>query len=65
MELLTYKFVTDISEQRRINSKVMQMDLASRRSFEKSRYEVLKKEKNGESHDDGSVSFYIISIEWF
>ncbi len=41
------------------------MDIISRRNFEKGRFEVLKKEKNGLVEADGSCSFYIISPDWF
>ncbi len=62
---LSYKFEIDVYEQRRINSRVQQMDLASRRAFEKGRFEVLKKEKDGLSDGEGGFSFYVISPDWF
>jgi hypothetical protein len=41
------------------------MDIISRRTFEKGRFEVLKKEKNGLTDTDGACIFYIISPDWF
>jgi hypothetical protein len=41
------------------------MDLTSRRAFEKGRFEVLRKEKNGLTDSDGGVIFYVISPDWF
>jgi hypothetical protein len=54
-----------VYEQRRINSRVQQMDVASRRAFEKGRFEVLKKEKDGLSDGEGGFSYYILSPDWF
>lgn len=39
--------------------------MASRRAFEKGRFDVLKKEKAGLSDGEGGVSFYIVSPDWF
>lgn len=41
------------------------MDMASRRAFEKGRFEVLKKEKNGLSDGEGGFIFYVVSLDWF
>jgi hypothetical protein len=41
------------------------MDMASRRAFEKGRFDVLKKEKAGLPDGEGGVSFYIVSPDWF
>jgi hypothetical protein len=41
------------------------MDITQRRTFEKGRFEVLKKEKNGLSDGEGGVSFYVVSPDWF
>lgn len=41
------------------------MDMTSRRAFEKARFEVLKKEKEGIVDSDGGVAFYVVSPDWF
>jgi hypothetical protein len=53
-----------VAEMRKVNSKVQNMRLNERRTFEKERYKILKEQNEGTTQPDGSVVFYVISAKW-